>query len=421
MVEIILDEYQQQAVDRSSDPSNRFTIVTGSAGTGKTTIMKMAYNNLLAQGYKIALVAPTGKAAKRIQEATGIPAMTIHRLLEFPKPNELDEKTGIPLNDSYPKRNSNNKLEQNCIMCDEYSMVGHLLHKQIIDALPSGSIMRIFGDKNQLPAIEKEPYKHLAPLFTSLIEQHTPLGNCITLRNIHRNDDGNIATEAAKILKGIPTVQHNDFRHHYTNDPIGTILDLMDNDQSYFTLRSQIITPKKDTNKISAYYINKIIQETFVADVSKPSLRLERNKWDTEFPVTVFVGDKILITKNDYNLEMFNGEVGIITDLSDDGVITVDLEDRIVEIPPIIMSVDRNGKSIQYNPQKEINLAYCVTTHKSQGCEFTNVIYVINTSSGGLLCRPNFYTAVTRARKEVNIVTDHNAYRRSLANAKQAF
>ena len=170
------DVEQIEAINLCCDLTKRIVAVTGEAGTGKTTIIKAVYSKLInyidthrrefkrdyiedrdkyqfnAEEY-IVLVAPTGKAAKRIFEATGIPAMTIHRLLEYPTPGEIDENTGKALVASSPKRDKFNPIKQKIVLCDEYAMVSYELHRNLIDALPSGGCVRMFGDCNQLEPI----------------------------------------------------------------------------------------------------------------------------------------------------------------------------------------------------------------------------------------------------------------------------
>jgi ATP-dependent exoDNAse (exonuclease V) alpha subunit len=159
--QIVLDSKQSQAIEACCKLSNRVVAVTGAAGTGKTTILNQAYNALKDHGYAVVLCAPTGKAAKRIKEATGINAMTVHRLLEYTHPGDPDPKTGKPIHFSYPKRNRQNPIDFDIVFCDEYSMVNTDVHqKSLFDALPNGACVRVFGDANQLQPIEEDKTKH---------------------------------------------------------------------------------------------------------------------------------------------------------------------------------------------------------------------------------------------------------------------
>ncbi len=150
---IDLDETQLAAVERCCDLTQRVVPVTGAAGTGKTTILQNVYRRLYKQGREVVLCAPTGKAAKRITEATGIQACTIHRLLEYPFPGERDQTTGKALVSTDPKKDRNNPLNYMVVLCDEYAMVSVEVHRNLLDALPNGAVIRMFGDANKLQPI----------------------------------------------------------------------------------------------------------------------------------------------------------------------------------------------------------------------------------------------------------------------------
>jgi len=129
----------------SCNLANRVVAVSGSAGTGKTTVLEEIYNNLTAAGYTVALCSPTGKAAKRITEVTGISAQTMHRLLEYSHPGDPDPRTGKPMGESRPQRNRATPLEYDVILADEYMMVPQDLHDALFAALPHKGVVRVFG------------------------------------------------------------------------------------------------------------------------------------------------------------------------------------------------------------------------------------------------------------------------------------
>src|SRR5262245_39068034 len=143
-----LHPLQQRAVELCLDFKNpqRTVAISGQAGTGKTTIIKNVYSELVQRGYIVSVCAPTGKAARRITQLTGSPARTIHRLLEYPKPGERDPDTGEALNTSQPSRCSSNPLPHHVILADEYAMVGYELDRNLLDALRPGSRLLTFGD-----------------------------------------------------------------------------------------------------------------------------------------------------------------------------------------------------------------------------------------------------------------------------------
>lgn len=135
---LLSDPVQREAMALCCDLDKRLVSVTGPAGTGKTTIMRQVYDTLTEHGYSVALAAPTGKAAKRIRELTGIPAMTLHRLLEYTSPGEIDPETGKPSFISFPRRNQERPLDYDVVIVDEYSMVNRDLHRNLMDAIGSG-------------------------------------------------------------------------------------------------------------------------------------------------------------------------------------------------------------------------------------------------------------------------------------------
>ena len=151
-----LDAAQTEAISLCCDVTKRIVAVTGPAGTGKTSILRQGYVQLAYHGYRCVLAAPTGKAAKRIKEATGIPAMTIHRLLEYTHPGIPDPDTGKVADSSGPRRTRERPLDMDVIFIDEAAMIDMGLYRNLIDAMKSGSAVRFFGDANQLPPIEDE-------------------------------------------------------------------------------------------------------------------------------------------------------------------------------------------------------------------------------------------------------------------------
>lgn len=430
-MEIILDENQQKAVDLCTDLSNRIVAVTGEAGTGKTTIIKLVYNNFIdyinehkekftklttviddykfnAEDY-IAVVAPTGKAAKRIEEATGIPAMTIHRLLEYPMPGDIDEKTGKPLSTSTPKRDRNNPIRQKIVICDEYAMVSYEVHRNLIDALPRGGVVRMFGDCNQLEPIEESKLLIGKP---SQFQEMLAKFPSVVLNHIHRQDDGsNIITNAHKINFGIMPLRTDDFVINYTSDrvlPTQIIEELIKKDSEYYTVNKQILSPSRKS-WIGTDKLNLMIQMQRFCDRIEQGFPIERHNWDKSKDFCLFIGDKVIFTKNNYDLGVFNGESGIVTDIKLYGNVTIDFGDRIVDIPPT-QTIQYYSKMIEYNPQKDISLAYVITTHKAQGSEYDEITYILDRSVIYNSSRKNLYTAITRAKKKVNIITDQRTF-----------
>lgn len=403
--ELELDETQTQAVDRCCSLKERIVPVTGAAGTGKTTILQNVYRNLYKQGCTVVLCAPTGKAAKRITEATGIQAQTIHRLLEYPHPGEVDQKTGKALTTSDPKRDRKNPIEYKVVLVDEYAMVSVEVHRNLLDAMPHGGVIRMFGDANQLQPIESN--KRLQALPSSFLGMLSKF-NGIRLETIHRQaGDSNIISNGQRIITGQIPLRKEDFKLLFTDEPVQTVLDfVMDNlaeEIDYGTTNNQIISPTK-VGWVGTEALNAAIQQ-LLQPSTKSYVEAERQKWSNIEEQRFYLGDKVIYTVNNYALDVFNGETGTITGFTGDGGIKVDLGDKDITIPVSLEMVGRHGTYFM-NPQKDLDLAYVITTHKSQGSEYDRVCYVMNRSRSYLLNRKNMYTAISRARTHVTVITD---------------
>jgi exodeoxyribonuclease V alpha subunit len=408
-----LDETQLEAIKRCCDIKTRIVPVTGAAGTGKTTILENVYKTLYAQGREVVLCAPTGKAAKRITEATGIPAMTIHRLLEYPHPGEREEKTGKTLVSTDPKRDRNNPLEYKVVLCDEYAMVSVEVHRNLLDALPHGGIIRMFGDANQLQPIETNKRLQKEPSsFLKMLDKF----DGIRLQTIHRQaGDSNIISNGQRIIQGQMPTRKEDFNLKITDEPVETILDFIQDNLTqeidYGITSNQIISPTK-VGWVGSEALNSAIQQ-MLQPTAKPYVLVERHKWSKIEEQRIYIGDKVIFTVNNYPLDVFNGETGIVTEFAPDGGIKIDFGDKDVVIPVSLEMEGRHG--VYYmNPQKDLDLAYVITTHKSQGSEYDRVCYVMNRSRSYLLNRKNLYTGISRAREHVTIITDTKSINLSL-------
>lgn len=414
-----LDETQRLAVELCCNMKKRIVGVTGQAGTGKTTIMRLVHEMLTKNGYNVVLCAPTGKAAKRIQEATGIPAMTIHRLLEYPRPGERNPKTGQALMSGVPKRDRFNPLDQDVVLADEYAMVSTEVHRNLVDALPRGGVIRVFGDINQLPPIEQNKQLKAKPSpFATMLDKF----DSVTLTAIHRQEEGSgIVANGALILKGQLPKRLDDFSLKFTDYPVMALreftLAALNDGIDYSSTAHQIISP---TNKgwIGTAELNNMLQRLFHKNDLSKSLELPRHEWDKYKKYRVDVGDKVIWTQNNYELEVFNGETGIVKEVTEYGEVVIDFGDRVLSIPPLLEALNRWNKTVQYDPRRDIDLAYCVTTHKAQGSEYQHVTYVLNRSTQFLQCRPNLYTAVTRARKRVHVITDQYSLTTSVSRKR---
>lgn len=423
------DPDQADAIARCCDTTLRIVSVTGSAGTGKTTIIKVVYQALTDAGYTVVLAAPTGKAAKRISEATGVRACTIHKLLMYTNPGERDPETGKIVEISFPRKDHNDPLHYDVVIIDEYAMVPHALHRNVIDALKRGARLRCFGDINQLPPIDDTDGP--SPFQTLLRGIDFPV---VRLNKIHRHGEGStIVTNGARILRGmVPTSMDANFAVSSTDQPVRKLMSVLktlsDRGEKMFdNIHHQIITPQK-RGQAGTWALNAIIADFYNLDTD--FVTIERQSWEVKQGsprVTIVrVGQKVIVTQNIYDLrpelemrvdingklinpqpyeQVFNGESGIVVSVDDDNIV-IDLGDRIVSIPPYLEYLDRDGNVKVTDARKYVELAYAITTHKAQGSEYDGVIYLISKAASFNQCRSNFYTAITRAKRQVSVIGD---------------
>jgi exodeoxyribonuclease V alpha subunit len=388
--EVHMSSEQLSAVDLCCDTSVTIACVTGGAGVGKTLVMGEVYKELKRMKKRIVLCAPTGRAAKRIEELTGIKAKTVHRLLQFPMPDEDTE-------DDYnlPRRNRENPLEEEVVIVDESSMISPGLYRFLMDALPKRGLIRWFGDNNQLPPVEEGK-----PPFITLLRDFPS----IELTYNFRSGDA-LIDNAQRILRGQLPMRNSCFEIIYDDDPLGMMLEFI---TEHFTKEDcQIIMPTRK-GKAGTVRANPSIQMRF--NSKGPMLRLNRFDKD-EAPLAVRVGDKFIWVKNDYKLDLYNGEIGHVDWIDPDaGELGIVTGNRAVVIPPRIKTYSSfMGHIINYDPRKQIELGYAITTHKAQGSEFDTVVYCMSKSQIWLLNKRNFYTAVTRAKRNVILITDRRA------------
>jgi len=433
-----LDAEQQAAVNSCVDTAKRLVSVTGEAGTGKTTIIKQACDMLKANNVSFAIAAPTGKAARRIREATGYPATTIHKLLEFNRP-DIDEETGAPTSVSGPSRSRSNPLDQYVIIVDEYAMVSTALHRDLVAAIPSSGCLRAFGDVRQLPPIENN---ELADP-TSPFQKCLAMPNTFTLHNIYRQAEGNGIIEAARrITRGQFFGSNQDVGIHLGDAVLHTLYGSLTNSEvDWSSITNQIISPARKSD-IGTIRLNNILQTRFNPEM-RSKIELPRNKWEVKNKVFVSIGDKVVCNTNSYDLrdyserfieyspsgvglmgsyipcpetkQMLNGEVGKVVDIDPYGVLEIDFGDRVVELPPRVEEYSaRKGIHYSYDPRKVIELAYALTTHKCQGSQYDNITYIMATCAFYNLSRPNFYTGITRAAKHATIISDQRSLAISL-------
>ncbi len=384
--DIKYEELQRKAISLAL--SKGFLILTGGPGTGKTTTLNAIISLYEQQGMKAVIAAPTGRAAKRISDLTGYTAKTIHRLLEV----AYDDGSGI----MKFVHNEQNTLDCDVLIVDEMSMVDTLLFAELLRGIKLSCKLILVGDSDQLPSVGA------GNLLKDLIDSKTM--TVVQLTEIFRQArESCIVTSAHKIVNGdMPDLDNSskDFFVLQRKDEqttIETIVDLYKQrlPKAYKynpTNDIQIISPSRK-GTAGTVEINKRIQ----LEINPPKL----GKNEIRGPVYIFrENDKIMQTRNNYDIVwkkedeigtgVYNGDIGVITEIRKrDGIIVIDFDGKITEYTTDML--------------EQIELAYAITVHKSQGSEFPAVIFSIVGVSDKLYYRNLLYTAVTRA-KEILII-----------------
>ena len=402
-----LDEHQVEAVKEAV--RNGLLVITGGPGTGKTTTINTIIRYFELEGMDIFLAAPTGRAAKRMSETTGFEARTIHRMLEL--------NGGMEGNAGFEK-NEQNPLETDVIIIDEMSMVDISLMYALLKAIAAGTRLILVGDVNQLPSVG--PGSVLKDIIDSN-EFHT-----VKLTKIFRQaSTSDIIVNAHKINRGEPVSLDNKsmdffFLKRYEADKIINVtLQLIKQKLPKFVGASEYdIQGRTPMRKglLGVERLNGILQMYL-----NPADKRKREK---EHGGTIFrEGDKVMQTKNNYQLEweirskyglcidkgtgIFNGDMGIIEEINDFAeTMTVSFDEgRMVEYP--------------YKLLDELELAYAVTIHKSQGSEYPAVVIPLLSGPRMLMNRNLLYTAVTRAKKCVTIVGNDITFNQMIENNSQ--
>jgi|SRR5678815_293878 ATP-dependent exoDNAse (exonuclease V), alpha subunit - helicase superfamily I member len=429
MVDVIeWDETQTKAIEACCDTSRRVVAVTGKAGTGKTLMMREVAQRLRDAGYSVQSSAPTGKAAKRIREATQLEAVTNHRLLGYGMPDEVeveDELTGNKKTvqvSTGPRYNRRRPLHYDVLLTDEYAMVNQEIHDSLLAALKPGARICMFGDANQLKPIEEDRrLDQLPSSFQRMLEKF----DGITLDTIHRHDAGSgIARNGSQILLGRMPRSTDDFHMRTTDQPVRAVQEFVElslaQGHSYADVDHQIIT-SMNKSWIGTQRLNLVVQAMFW-DRTRPFIELPRHRWVQKDvgPIRVQVGSKVVYTANSYDLDgtgeayAFNGELGVVHNINfEDGSVEIDFGDRTVVVPPLVIIVRENGTVVEQDPRRNIDHAYVLTTHKCQGSEFQHVCYVMNKSTLWSQSRRNFYTAITRARQQCTVFADMQSIAKS--------
>jgi exodeoxyribonuclease V alpha subunit len=384
---LTLSESQREAVKLAL--SSKMVVITGGPGVGKTTLVNSILLTIRAKNMNVTLCAPTGRAAKRLTESTGIEAKTIHRLLEF------DPKSfGF-------KRGRDNPLETDLVVIDESSMVDIALMNKLLAAVPDKTALMIVGDVDQLPSVG--PGAVLADIIDSgrvptvrLTEIFRQAATSRIIVNAHRINRGEMPLK----MEG---TELSDFYFIPADNPeeihdklLQVVTERIPKRFGLHPVKDvQVLTPM-NRGGLGSHSLNAELQKV-LNEKAEPKV--------TRFGTTFAPGDKVIQTINNYEKEVFNGDIGQITEIDvDEGLLKVDYDGRIVEY--------------EFGELDEVSLAYATSIHKSQGSEYPAVVIPLAMQHYTLLERNLIYTAVTRGKKLVTIIGQPKALAMAVKNRK---
>lgn len=413
-LQIVLDELQRQAVLLSL--RHGVFLLSGGPGTGKTTTINTMIRNFEEEGCDILLAAPTGRAAKRMTEATGYEARTIHRLLEL---NGAVSGDGAGSREVRFERNADNPLEADVVIIDEMSMVDIFLFQALLKAIAPGTRLILVGDVDQLPSVGPGQILH-----DLIISKAFP---AVVLQKIFRQaEESDIVMNAHRINHGQSIALNNKSRDFFflERSDVNVIYKHMiqliqDKLPGYVNAESydiQVLTPMRK-GALGAETLNRILQQYLnPPSESKKEHRINEEECFRE-------GDKVMQIKNNYQLEwevlsryqipvdkgvgVFNGDMGIIRELNEFS-------------STLVVEFDENRRvTYPFSQLEELELAYAITVHKSQGSEYPAVIMPLLGGPRMLFNRNLLYTAITRARSCVTILGSSGTVQNMIDNVNE--
>jgi exodeoxyribonuclease V alpha subunit len=382
---IVLSPSQREAVVLAL--KEKVVIITGGPGVGKTTVINSILKIVYAKRINVSLCAPTGRAAKRLTESTGLTAKTIHRLLEYnPQAHAF-------------KHNQNNFLSTDMLVIDEASMIDIVLWYNTIKSIPDHASLLVVGDIDQLPSVG--PGAVLADMISSktipvvkLTEIFRQAANSQIIVNAHRINQGQFPVTTFSGISDFYFIRAE--TPEEIQDKLLSVVTENIPKRFKFNPKSdiQILTPM-NRGGLGSRSLNILLQSKLNPN-SEPKV--------SKFGTTFAPGDKIIQNVNNYDKDVFNGDIGIIT--------SVDLEESELKV-----NFDGRIVTYDFNDLDEVSLAYATSIHKSQGSEYTAVVIPISTQHYMLLARNLLYTAVTRGKKLVVIIGQTKALAMAIKNA----
>ena len=408
---ISLDDLQKKAVIESV--SNGVFILTGGPGTGKTTTINAMIRYFESEGLEFYLAAPTGRAAKRMTETTGYEAKTLHRLLELNGPSNAENTFAAGF-----AKNEDNPIEADVVIVDEMSMVDMFIFQALLKALVPGTRLIMVGDVNQLPSVGP------GQVLRDVIE--SGCFKVVMLETIFRQaKESHIVVNAHKIYKGTPILLDNKSKDFFfmerrdvanvENTVVELVRDRLPKYVRGLSADIQVLTPMRK-GPLGVEGLNPLLQKALNPEA--------KNKNEIEVGSILFrEGDKVMQTKNNYQLEweivskynipidkgmgVFNGDIGTI--LAIDNV----NREMCVEFD------DKKKVTYNYENLEELELAYAITIHKSQGSEYPAIVLPVLTGPRLLFNRNLLYTAITRAKQCVTLVGSKEMIEKMIENVSE--
>jgi exodeoxyribonuclease V alpha subunit len=364
------------------------SVITGGPGTGKSTITQILVKAAKAQGKRVALAAPTGRAAQRLEEICGTEASTLHRLLKY------DPSQGtFHFNKETP-------LEIDLLLVDESSMLDLVMARNFLAALPLKAQLVLVGDRDQLPPVG------VGSFFGDMIDSNV-VGVSV-LDKIYRQGAGSGIVQAAhRLNSGLDVPESSlgeDFYFIEEEDPkslqekiIEVVVNRIPKKFSFESYDIQVLSPMYK-GILGIDQINLALQSALNPDPSKSFMK-SGTKWG--------IGDRVVVLKNNYEKEVFNGDLGYIK--------KIDLEEEELSV-----AFDRgHSVSFSFEEARDLQLAFCISIHKSQGSEFPAVVIPLSTQHFRMLRRKLIYTAITRGKKLCVLIGSRRAFQIALKNFQE--